>query len=100
VPDTPGPGGIGAIAIVLDPLGLPVGVAVILLSVVDPLVEPAVTVADVHGNCMAAALVVEAASPGAGTGLASGPETPASSPAVSAGGPGPQTGGEPRGVPA
>jgi proton glutamate symport protein len=63
--DAPGIAGIGAVAVVLDQLGLPVDVAVILLSAVDPLVEPVITVADVNGNCMAAALVVDAADPGA-----------------------------------
>ena len=57
--DAPGLAGIGTVALVLDPLGLPANVAIILLSVVDPLIEPALTVADVHGNCMAATLVVE-----------------------------------------
>lgn len=56
--DAPGMAGIGMVAVVLDPLGLPVSVAVILLSVVAPLVEPAITVADVQGNLTATALVV------------------------------------------
>ena len=56
--DARGMAGIGTVALVLDPLGLPVSVAVILLSVVDPLVDPAVTVADVQGNLTATALVV------------------------------------------
>jgi Na+/H+-dicarboxylate symporter len=56
--DAPGMAGISTVAVVLDPLGLPVSVAVILLSVIDPLVEPAITVADVQGNLTATALVV------------------------------------------
>jgi proton glutamate symport protein len=68
--DAPGLAGIGMIAIVLDPLGLPAAVAIVLLSSVDPLLEPAITLADVYGNCAAAAVVVEPATaaqdPGAG----------------------------------
>jgi Na+/H+-dicarboxylate symporter len=71
-PDTPGPSGVGALVVVLDPLGIPASVGVILLSVVDPLVEPAVAVADVHGNCMAAALVVDPVGPGSMEDLGAG----------------------------
>jgi Na+/H+-dicarboxylate symporter len=53
----PGLAALGMISIVLDPLGLPVGVAVILLAAVDPIVDPILTVVNVHSNCASTAVV-------------------------------------------
>jgi Na+/H+-dicarboxylate symporter len=39
------------IAMILDPLGLPSSVAIILLIAIDPVVDPIVTVLNVHANC-------------------------------------------------
>lgn len=47
------------IAMILDPLGLPSGVAVILLVAIDPVVDPIVTALNVQSNC-ALTVVVEA----------------------------------------
>jgi proton glutamate symport protein len=57
--DAPGIAAIGIISIILEPLGIPSGVTVILLSVIDPIIDPIVSVADVHGNC-ASALIITA----------------------------------------
>lgn len=55
--DAPGIAAIGMISIILAPLGIPVGVTIILLSVIDPILDPMVSLTDVHGNCAAAVLV-------------------------------------------
>lgn len=39
------------IAMILDPLGLPSNVAVILLVAIDPVVDPIVTALNVYANC-------------------------------------------------
>lgn len=55
----PGPGALAMIALVLEPLGLPVATAVILLSAVDPILDPIITLTTVHANCTAAAMVAK-----------------------------------------
>lgn len=57
--DVPGIAGIGMISIILEPLGIPVGVTIILLSVIDPLIDPIISVTDVHGNCAAAVMIAD-----------------------------------------
>ena len=52
--------GIAAIAMssfVLQSLGLPVGVGIILLTVIEPIIDPVTTMVNVFGNCMAVTLV-------------------------------------------
>lgn len=67
----PSAAAIGVFAILLEPLGLPVGSAVILIMAIDPFIDPATTVLNVHGSCVAASLVAdrpgEARSPAVGT---------------------------------
>jgi proton glutamate symport protein len=48
---------IGVISILLEPLGLPVGSAVILIVAIDPFLDPATTALNIHGSCVAASLV-------------------------------------------
>lgn len=57
----PSAAAIGVISILLEPLGLPVGSAVILIVAIDPFLDPATTVLNVHGSCVAASLVSERA---------------------------------------
>ncbi len=47
----PGIVGLSMISIMLEPLGVPVEVAVILLIAIDPIVDPILTVVNVHANC-------------------------------------------------
>jgi len=47
------------IAIILQPLGLPVDVAIILLAAIDPIVDPMLTVVNVHANCATTVLVAQ-----------------------------------------
>ena len=53
----PSAAAIGVISILLEPLGLPVGSAVILILAIDPFLDPATTALNVHGSCVAASLV-------------------------------------------
>lgn len=55
----PGIGGLSMISLVMDPLGLPTSVAVILLAAIDPIVDPIVTAANVYGNCASTALIAK-----------------------------------------
>lgn len=57
----PSAAAIGVISILLEPLGLPVGSAVILIVAIDPFLDPATTVLNVHGSCVAASLVSDKA---------------------------------------
>ena len=50
---------IGVIAMLLEPLGLPVGSAVILILAIDPFIDPAVTALNIHGSCVTASLVCD-----------------------------------------
>ncbi len=45
------------IAMILDPLGLPSSVAIILLIAIDPVVDPIVTALNVHANCALAVML-------------------------------------------
>ncbi len=47
----PGIVGLSMIAMILDPLGLPTHVAIILLLAIDPIVDPILTALNVHANC-------------------------------------------------
>jgi proton glutamate symport protein len=53
------PGGavVAMIAIILEPLGLPVGASIILLIAIIAVVDPALTVVTVHANCAAAVVL-------------------------------------------
>jgi proton glutamate symport protein len=53
----PGVAALSMIAIVLQPLGLPASVAIILLAAIDPIVDPILTVVNVHANCATTVLV-------------------------------------------
>jgi len=55
----PGPGALSMIALILDPLGLPVATAVILLAAIDPIVDPIVTLTTVHANCAASTVIAK-----------------------------------------
>jgi proton glutamate symport protein len=55
----PSAAAIGVISILLEPLGLPVGAAVILIMAIDPFIDPATTALNVHGSCVAASLVAD-----------------------------------------
>lgn len=53
----PGVAAISMIAIILQPLGLPVDVALILLVAIDPIVDPLLTTVNVHANCATTVLI-------------------------------------------
>lgn len=55
----PAAAGVAAISIVLEPLGLPVGVAIALLIAIDPILDPFNAAVDVHVACTAATLVAD-----------------------------------------
>jgi proton glutamate symport protein len=55
----PGVAALSMIAIILQPLGLPVDVAVILLAAIDPIVDPVLTMVNVHANCATTAMVAK-----------------------------------------
>jgi proton glutamate symport protein len=55
----PSAAAIGVFAIILEPLGLPVGSAVILIMAIDSFIDPATTVLNIHGSCVAASLVAD-----------------------------------------
>lgn len=55
----PGAAAIGVFAILLEPLGLPLESAVVLIMAIDPFIDPATTVLNVHGSCTAASLVAD-----------------------------------------
>lgn len=55
----PSAAAIGVFAILLEPLGLPLGAAVVLIMAVEPFIDPAVTVLNIHGSCVAASLVAD-----------------------------------------
>jgi len=44
-------------ALVLEPLGLPTTVGIILLTAIEPIIDPLLTMVNVYGNCAAATLV-------------------------------------------
>lgn len=47
------------ISILLEPLGLPTGPAIVLLLAIDPITDPIVTITNVHTNCAMAAQVIQ-----------------------------------------
>ncbi|MEI8089746.1 MAG: dicarboxylate/amino acid:cation symporter [Opitutaceae bacterium] len=50
---------VGVIAMLLEPLGLPVGSSIILILAIDPFIDPAVTALNIHGSCMTASVVCD-----------------------------------------
>lgn len=50
---------ISMISILFDPLGLPVGPAIVLLLAIDPITDPIRTVANLHANCATTSLVIK-----------------------------------------
>jgi Na+/H+-dicarboxylate symporter len=54
---TPSIVGLSMIAMTLDPLGLPSGVAIILLVAIDPVIDPIITALNVHANCTLGVIV-------------------------------------------
>lgn len=54
---TPSVVGLTMIAMILDPLGLPSGVAIILLVAIDPVIDPIITALNVHANCTLCVMV-------------------------------------------
>jgi Na+/H+-dicarboxylate symporter len=55
----PGVAALGMLVLVLEPLALPAAVGVILLSAIDPVVDPFLTATNVHATCAAVSLVAE-----------------------------------------
>ena len=55
----PGAGALSMIALVLEPLGLPVATAVILLAAIDPILDPVITLTTVHANCAASTIIAK-----------------------------------------
>jgi proton glutamate symport protein len=45
------------LALILEPLGLPVGAGIILFLAIDPITDPILTVVNVYSNCSATALI-------------------------------------------
>ena len=56
---TPGIVSIAMVSIVLGPLGLPSGAIIVLLLAINPVVEPITTMANVHANVAATALIAK-----------------------------------------
>lgn len=61
--DAPGIAAMGMVSIILEPLAIPVGVTVNLLTVIDPIIDPIVATADVHGNCASAVMSTDEQGP-------------------------------------
>jgi Na+/H+-dicarboxylate symporter len=59
----PGVAALSMIAIILQPLGLPVDVAVILLAAIDPIIDPVLTMVNVYANCAMTVLVAKKEAP-------------------------------------
>jgi Na+/H+-dicarboxylate symporter len=55
----PSAAGVAVIAIVLEPLGLPVEVAIVLLIAIDPILDPINAAVDTHVACTVATLVAD-----------------------------------------
>lgn len=53
----PGIIGVTMISIILEPLGLPLEVAIVLLLAADPITDPVLTLANVHTNCAVCSLI-------------------------------------------
>jgi proton glutamate symport protein len=57
----PGAATIGMLSLVFNPLGLPVDAAIALMLAVDPLIDPVLTLVNVHTNCACTALIARPA---------------------------------------
>ncbi len=55
----PGLGGLTLIALILSPLGLPIKISIILLSAIDPILDPVLSTVSIHANCAVTALVAK-----------------------------------------
>jgi proton glutamate symport protein len=55
----PGAATIGMLSLVFNPLGLPVDAAIALMLAVDPLIDPIITLVNVHTNCTCTALIAK-----------------------------------------
>ena len=53
----PGIAALSMLVIVFEPLGLPVAIGIILFAAIDPIIDPVLTMVNVHGNCASASLV-------------------------------------------
>lgn len=53
----PGIAALSMLVIVFEPLGLPVAIGIILFAAIDPIIDPMLTMVNVHGNCASASLV-------------------------------------------
>lgn len=60
---SPGVVALSMLAIVFDPLGLPLGPAIVLLLAIDPVTDPILTLVNVHTNCAMATLIADPADP-------------------------------------
>jgi proton glutamate symport protein len=47
------------LSLVFNPLGLPVDAAIALMLAVDPLIDPIITLVNVHTNCTCTALIAK-----------------------------------------
>lgn len=55
----PGIAGINIFALVLAPLNLPLAIGTILLTAIEPVIDPFITMVNVYGNCTAAAIIAK-----------------------------------------
>ncbi len=55
----PGIAALGMLSIILDPLGLPLSIAVVLLSAVEPVIDPMVTALNLQGNIAAGTVLAK-----------------------------------------
>jgi proton glutamate symport protein len=55
----PGVAALGMLTLVLEPLGLPAAVGIILLTAIDPIIDPVLTAVNVHATCASAAVIAE-----------------------------------------
>ncbi len=55
----PGLGGLTVIALILAPLGLPIKISIILLSAIDPILDPILSTVSIHANCAVTALIAK-----------------------------------------
>jgi proton glutamate symport protein len=55
----PGIAALSMLVLILEPLGLPVVISMILLTAIDPIVDPILTVVNVYGNCATTAIITK-----------------------------------------
>ena len=55
----PGITALSMLSIILQPLGLPIVIATILFTAIDPIIDPILTVLNVYGNCVACSLIAK-----------------------------------------